>query len=542
MFGFAKIFEKALADSFADLSKEISPEREFKLKCRDFQNTMNEEDNHPNEMNLKILLVYPETPSTFYSFKGALDFISKKSAEPPLGLLTVAAMLPDKWDRKLIDMNVSELHNEHLHWADYVFLSGMNIHKSSIKKIIERCNQSSVKVVAGGPLVSFEYEEFLGVDHFILNEAEITLPQFIEDLENGCPKSVYTSNEFPDITSTPIPQWELLDMKKYANMSIQYSRGCPFHCEFCSITILNGHYPRTKNSEQFLKELEALYQSGWRGGVFIVDDNFIGNKRKLKSELLPALINWSKAKNYPFSFSTEVSINLADDDELIRLMVDANFYSTFIGIETPAAESLAECGKTQNLNRDLVGAVKKLQRNGLMVSAGFIIGFDNDPPEIFEIQKKFIQKSGIPTAMVGLLNVPLGTRLFNRLKSENRLINTTSGNNMDGSLDFIPKMNPQKLVSGYKEILYNIYSQKEYYERVKIFLSEYNPKIKSVKISKNDIKAVLKSFWKLGVLEEGKRYYWKLFFLSLFRYPQKFAVAMTLAVYGFHFRRVVDSI
>jgi radical SAM superfamily enzyme YgiQ (UPF0313 family) len=491
---------------------------------------------------MKILLVYPETPSTFYSFTSALEFVSKKSAEPPLGLLTVASMLPIEWDKKLIDMNVSELKDKHLEWADYVFISGMNIHKISFKKVVERCNQVGVKVVAGGPMVTFEHEEFPGVDHFILNEAELTLPQFLEDLEKDCAKSVYSSSEFPEISSTPIPQWELLDTNKYASMSLQYSRGCPYNCEFCSITILNGRKPRTKSAEHFINELEALFNTGWRGGIFIVDDNFIGNRRELKSELLPTIIEWIKKRDYPFSFSTEVSINLADDDELIRLMVEANFYGIFIGIETPNSQSLVECGKSQNLNRDLVEAVKKLQRNGLMVSAGFIIGFDNDPEDIFEIQKTFIQKSGIATAMVGLLNVPLGTRLFRRLKSENRLIETTNGNNMDSVLDFIPKMNPQELINGYKDVLKTIYSQKAYYERVKTFLNEYQPKIRSIKISVNDIKAVLKSLWKLGILEKERRYYWKLLFLSLFKHPQKFTAAMTLSVYGYHFRKIVELI
>jgi radical SAM superfamily enzyme YgiQ (UPF0313 family) len=489
---------------------------------------------------MKILFVYPSTPSTFYSFNNALKFISKKSAEPPLGLLTVAAMLPVEWEKKLIDMNVSKLKDKHIQWADYVFISGMNVHKDSFSRVIRRCNQLDVKVVAGGPLVTFEHSEFSGVDHFILNEAEITLPPFIRDLKNGVPKALYTSSDYPDISSTPIPLWGLLDMNNYASMSVQYSRGCPYDCEFCSITHLNGHKPRTKGVPQFLAELEAIYDSGWRGGVFIVDDNFIGNKKKLKSELLPAIIDMAKAKKYPFSFGTEVSINLADDDELIKLMVDAGFTNTFVGIETPNDESLAECGKSQNLNRDLVGAVKKLQRQGLMISAGFILGFDNDPPEIFEMQKNFIRKSGIVTAMVGLLNVPLGTRLFHRLKSENRLIKTTSGNNMDGSLGYIPKMNYQKLVKGYKDVIETIYSQKVYYERIKTFLSEYQPKItRSTILTIHHLIAVLKTFWKLGVLEKGRLYYWKLFFLTIFKYPQKFKVAMTLAVYGFHFRKII---
>ncbi|MCP4705454.1 MAG: B12-binding domain-containing radical SAM protein, partial [candidate division Zixibacteria bacterium] len=254
--------------------------------------------------------------------QNALKFISKKSAEPPLGLITVAAMLPDKWEKKLIDLNVAKLTDKHLNWADYVFISGMNIHKSSFKSVVKRCNQSGVKVVAGGPMVTIDYREFQGVDHFILNEAEVTLPQFLKDLENNCPKPIYKSSDFPEITSTPIPLWELLDLKKYATIGMQYSRGCPFNCEFCSITMLNGRKPRTKSREQFIRELDSLYQIGWRGDIFVVDDNFIGNKRKLKSELLPALIEYSKNRRYPFSFTTEVSINLADDDELATLMID----------------------------------------------------------------------------------------------------------------------------------------------------------------------------------------------------------------------------
>jgi radical SAM superfamily enzyme YgiQ (UPF0313 family) len=492
---------------------------------------------------MKILLVYPETPSTFWSFRNALKFVSKKSAEPPLGLLTVAAMLPKQWAKKLIDMNVSKLKDKHIRRADYLFISGMNVHRESFKKIVKRCNELGTPVIAGGPMVTTDYQEFLGVDHFILNEAEITLPLFLKDLQKGRPKRIYAAKEFPDISQTPVPGWDLLEKRKYASMSVQYSRGCPFNCEFCSITMLNGHLPRTKSKDQFLAELETLYKQGWRGNVFIVDDNFIGNKRKLKAEILPALVDWSKKKNYPFRFTAEVSINLADDEELVQLMVKAGFDSTFIGIETPNDESLAECGKSQNQHRDMLASVKKLYRNGLKVSGGFIVGFDHDPKSIFEQQINFIQKSGIAMAMVGILNAPSGSRLFRRLKSEKRLLNVMSGDNMDGSINFIPKMNYQYLMAGYKNILKTIYSQKEYYERVKTFLNEYRqPFKKPQRITLCDIKALLRTLWILGVLEKGKRYYWKLFFLSLFKYPQKFSMAITLAVYGFHFRRIVETI
>ncbi len=492
---------------------------------------------------MKILLVYPETPSTFWSFKDALKFVSKKSAEPPLGLITIAAMLPIDWEMKLVDMNVTKLEEKHLLWADYVFLSGMNVHISSVKEIIRRCNKLGTKIVAGGPLFTTQQQDFLGIDHFVLNEAEITLPLFLNDLKNGTPKYLYSTDEFPDISLAPTPMWELLEMKKYASMSLQYSRGCPYDCEFCSITMLNGRRPRTKSKEQFLSELERLYRLGFRGNVSIVDDNFIGNKRKLKDEILPALINWQKEKKYPFNFITEVSINLADDDDLIKMMVDAAIHSIFIGIETPNDASLEECGKSQNQRRNMIDSVIKLQKAGMIVSGGFIIGFDNDSTNIFDQQISFIQKSGIVAAMVGLLNAPTGTNLFKRLKKENRLVETFNGNNMDGATNIIPKMNYRDLIKGYSKIIGTIYSPAEYYNRIKSFLKEYEvPSWKSQKLTITEIKAFFKLLWLIGVIEKGKRYFWKTLFHCLFKYPKKFSLAMTLVVYGYHFRRIAATI
>jgi radical SAM superfamily enzyme YgiQ (UPF0313 family) len=492
---------------------------------------------------MNILLVYPETPSTFWSFKDALKFVSKKAAEPPLGLITIAAMLPAAWEKKLIDLNITRLNDKDILWADYVFLGGMSIQINSFKEVIRRCNTLGVKVVAGGPLATTQHEDFLGVDHFVLNEAEITLPQFLNDIENGTEKSIYTSDKFPEITETPVPLWELLDVKKYASMSIQYSRGCPYDCEFCSITMLNGRKPRSKSVDQFISELNKLYKLGWRKAISVVDDNFIGNKRKLKNELLPALIDWSQKNNYPFNFITEVSINLADDDELISLMIKAGFNSIFIGIETPNNESLVECGKSINQKRDLVNSVKKLQKSGFIVSGGFIVGFDNDNSQVFNDQINLIQKSGIVTAMVGLLNAPKGTKLFKRLSSEKRLLSSFTGNNMDGSINFIPKMNYSELMSGYANIIKSIYSQKGFYLRLRKFLSNYElPFWDSGRISFTEIKAFLKILWKIGLLENGRGYFWRLLLFSLFKYPAKLSLAMTFVVYGYHFRRIAAAI
>ncbi len=491
---------------------------------------------------MKILLVYPQYPDTFWSFKHALRIISKKAAYPPLGLLTVAAMLPNEWEKKLVDMNVIPLTDADLRWADYVFISAMVVQADSVKEVIARGNRLGAKIVAGGPLFSIGYEEFEEVEHFVLGEAEVTLPLFLADLAQGRAQHMYASNERPDITKTPIPEWSLINMKKYSSMNAQYSRGCPFNCEFCDIIILNGHKPRTKTKAQLLAELDALYSQGWRNTVFIVDDNFIGNKKKLKAEILPAIIKWRQERKYPFSLLTEASINLADDEELMQLMVKTGFNKVFIGIETPNEESLAECNKLQNKNRDLVASVKKIQNHGLEVMGGFIVGFDNDPLSIFKSQINFIQKSGNVTAMVGLLNAPRGTRLYQRLKQENRLLMGFTGDNTDCSINFIPKMDYETLINGYKHILNVIYSPKPYYERVKIFLKEYKPRGKGWgKIEFNHFKGLVKSMWILGVKEKGRRYFWRLFVSTLLKSPRSFPLSITLAVYGFHFRKVAEK-
>lgn len=491
---------------------------------------------------MKILLVYPQYPDTFWSFKHALNFISKKAAFPPLGLLTVAAMLPEEWDKKLVDMNVTSLTDKDIKWADYVFISAMAVQKDSALHVIKRCKQLGTKMVAGGPLFTMSKEEFPEIDHFVLNEGEITVPLFLKDLEQRQAKSSYTTSEWPEIEATPVPAWNLINSKRYSSLSIQYSRGCPFDCEFCDIIVLNGHRPRTKGKGQLLKELDAIYKLGWRNAVFIVDDNFIGNKRKLKTEILPAIAQWMKEKRHPFSLFTEASINLSDDEELMRLMVKAGFNTVFVGIETPNEDSLLECGKMQNKNRNMVDAVKKMQNFGLQVHGGFIVGFDNDPVTIFENQINFIQKSGIVTAMVGLLNAPPGTKLYKRLKKENRLVKNFSGDNTDCSMNFIPKMNHEVLINGYHKILNTIYSPGHFYERVKTFLREYRPQAKRSSFPQTDeIKALLRSMWILGIKEKGRTYYWKLLAWTIVKRPKSFPLSVTLSIYGFHFRKVVKT-
>jgi radical SAM superfamily enzyme YgiQ (UPF0313 family) len=493
------------------------------------------------ENDLKILMVYPKYPDTFWSFKHALKFIRKKAAFPPLGLLTIASMLPKEWEERAVDMNVKALADKDLKWADYVFISAMVVQGDSAKEVIQRAKKLGIKTVAGGPLFTTEPERFQEVDHLILNEAEITLPQFLSDLANGNPRRIYSTTEHPSITGTPIPMWSLINMKKYSSMAIQYSRGCPFNCEFCDITFLDGHLPRTKDKEQIIGELDALYNQGWRGSVFIVDDNFIGNKKKLKSETLPTIIGWQERKKHPFSFFTEVSVNLADDIELMHLMSKADFNRVFVGIETPNEASLNECNKNQNTSRDLVATVKTLQNEGFEVMAGFILGFDNDPATIFKSQINFIQKSGIVSAMVGLLNAPRGTKLYQRLKKEDRLLKDDfTGDNTDYSLNFKPKMNREALINGYRTVLNTIYAPKQYYARIKTLLREYKPKAKAgiSQIHWHHILGFINCVWFLGIWEKGRFYFWRLFASTLVRRPRVFPMFVTLAVYGYHFRKV----
>ena len=488
---------------------------------------------------MNVLLIYPRFPDTFWTFRHALKFIGKKATSPPLGLLTVAAMLPPEWPKRLVDVNVTRLTEEDLAWADCAFISGMTVQREPARQIIARCKEAGVRVVAGGPLFTIEHEQFKEVDNFVLNEAELTLPPFLADLEQGRAKRVYATSDFADIQKTPVPLWKLADLDRYATMDIQFSRGCPYNCDFCNVTVLLGHRPRTKTAQQIIVELDGLYDLGWRASIFFVDDNFIGNKRRLKTELLPALIEWQKGK-VGISFTTEVSINLVDDEQLMQMMVEAGFATVFIGLETPDEDSLAECGKKQNMNRDLVEDVKRLQRTGLQVRGGFIVGFDNDRPSIFQRQIDFIQKSGVVTAMVGLLQAPPGTRLYERLKREGRLLDRLSGDNVDGTTNIIPRMDLDTLREGYKRIMRHIYSPKHYYQRVKTFLGEYKPPKIKAPPDFEYILAFFRSIFRLGVVDKARVHYWKLLLWTLFHRPGLLPLAIALAIYGFHFRKICE--
>ena len=491
---------------------------------------------------MKVLLVYPEFPDTYWSFKHALKFEGRTAAFPPLGLMTVSSMLPTDWERRLVDMNVEALWPEDVEWADMVFLSAMIVQNESLEQVVSLCRSMGKKVVVGGPYVSTSSERLPDADHIFIGEAETTLPEFINDLELGIARKIYKVDERPSLLNTPVPDFSLVDMSAYSAMNVQYSRGCPFQCEFCDIIEIYGRVPRTKSNEQMLAELDALKAVGWRGLVFIVDDNFIGNKKNVR-QFMPDLIKWSRDNEFPFSFITEASVNLAEDDALLQSMEDAGFRRIFLGIETPVEESLKEAQKGQNTHRDLLESIHKIQGYGMEVMAGFIVGFDSDPENIFDLQTNFIRESGIPLAMVGLLSALPDTQLWRRLEKEGRLLDVSTGNNTDCTLNFVPKMNIDRLVEGYKSILKNIYSPREYYQRALDCLSRFHKDRIEPRQSTllQDIKAFYRIVMTLGIKDRSRVEFWNYIYKLVRYYPRDFAHGITLAAMGYHFRQITEK-
>lgn len=490
---------------------------------------------------MNVLMIYPQTPDTFWSFKHVLRFVSKRSTFPPLGLLTIAAMLPRAWNVKLVDLNVERLRDASLGWADYVMVSAMLVHRDSVNEIVMRCRAAGKPVVAGGPLFTTGHEAFPGIRHFVLGEAEDLIPDLVKDMEAGAVKRVYSSTIRPDMSLVPVPRWDLIDSRNYVTMAVQFSRGCPFDCEFCDIIVMNGRVPRTKTPTRLIAELEALRLLGWKDMVFIVDDNFIGDRRKTRA-LLTALTAWRDQTRAEMGFLTEASINLVDDPVLIDLMVRAGFKKVFVGIETPSVASLQECHKHQNKGRDLVQAVNTLQRAGLEVMGGFIVGFDNDEHDIFKRQYEFIQRSGVVTAMVGLLQALPQTKLYQRLAKEGRLERASTGNNTEASLNFKTRLSREFLINGYRDLMNRLYEPRAYYQRIRVFLEAHRPAGPSLRLSSADLKAFLKSLWLLGIRERGRLRYWRFFWGMLLRRPRQLRQGLELAIIGYHFRRVARQL
>lgn len=462
--------------------------------------------------------------------------IKNKATYAPLGLLTVAAMLPKKWNLKLIDLNVEDLNGEDIVWADIVFTSAMLVQKLSVKEIIARCKAENKTIVAGGPLFTSQYDQFSEVDHFVLNEAEVTLPLFLKDLEENKLKRTYASEEKPDLSKSPIPAWWLIKFKYYVALLVQFSRGCPFDCDFCEITSLFGHKVRTKTPSQFLAELQALYDMGWHDSVFFVDDNLIGNVSKAK-EMLKEVAQWQKKNKYPFKILTQVSINLAKDDELIKLFVEANISKVFIGIETPNSENLTSCGKMQNVNVDMLASVKKLLENGIQVMAGFIYGFDKDDLQTCEDLIGFVQESGIVNAMPNLITALPRTRFEEKLKKENRLLGESNGGTqINAGLNFLHEKK-EEIVANYHRIVKTIYSRRNYYKRIDTFLKYYKHSVKEKMLSWSNLTAFLKSIFYIGIFSRENIYYWLLIIklITSRKKRKSFGVAIDMAISGRNF-------
>ena len=494
-------------------------------------------------LSCNVLLVYPEMPATYWSLRYVLPFIGKKALFPPLGLLTVAAMLPSDYDVRLLDMNVEPLTRAAVAWADLVFISAMIVQKASLERAIQLCNQMGKPVVAGGPYPTSCHEEIRGVAHFVLNEAEITLPPFLRDLAAGRAQPLYTSTEKPDLRLSPTPRYDLVQGQPYAQMALQFSRGCPHTCEFCDIIELFGRQPRTKTAPQLLRELEAIYRAGWRGSLFLVDDNFIGNRKEVKA-LLPRLIQWQQQHQFPFTLFTEASLDLAADDQVMDLMIAAGFDMVFIGIETPDAATLKAAGKQHNLRADMLTSIRKIQRKGMEVAGGFIVGFDGDPEDIFDRQVQFIQEAAIPTAMVGLLTALPRTRLHQRLAREGRLTPTASGGNNthDLHLSFVPRMDPRRLIDGYKRVLAEIYDPERYFERcLRLLRTMTHASPAPRRIGLMELRALVMSLCVQTFSSYGWAY-WKFLVKGLLARPRMAAETLTMAVRGHHFFRITRNL
>ncbi|HXK58906.1 MAG TPA: B12-binding domain-containing radical SAM protein [Acidobacteriota bacterium] len=492
------------------------------------------------------LLVYPEFPPSYWGMQYALEFLGKKASMPPLGLLTVAAMFPAEYSLRVVDMNIRPVTDEDIKWADAVFTSSMVVQQESLREVVEQCRRLGVPIVAGGPYPTTFYDELEGVDYFVLGEVEEVFHDFLRDLKNGCAPRMCVPREKPDVTRTPLPRYDLIDLREYSSMSLQFSRGCPFDCEFCDITKLFGRVARTKTNQQVLGELDLLYRLGWRGSVFLVDDNFIGNK-KAALELLPDVSRWQRERGYPFSLFTEASVNLARMDSLMDAMVDAGFSMVFLGIESPNPAALLKTNKKQNVSHGngnfLLEAVRKIQHKGMEVAGGFIVGLDGDGEGVFDAQIDFIQEAGIPLAMIGLLTALKGTDLYDRLKKQGRLVEESQGDNFRFKLNFVPEMDPQMLFDGYRRVLSSLYDPglKRYFERCLTMLAHLRPTaLPGRRIGKAELGALFKSIRRQLFSKQGPAYL-KFLVRVLKDYPHMYAEAVRLAIMGYHLERVTSQ-
>jgi radical SAM superfamily enzyme YgiQ (UPF0313 family) len=485
---------------------------------------------------LRVLLVSPAYPPTFWSLEHTLPFVGRRWLLPPLGLLTVAALLPRDWELRLVDLAIGdELRDEELRAADAVMLSAMLVQRESLHAVLRRCRALGARTVVGGPYATAMPAALADADHLVLGEAEELVPELARDLAAGRARRVYREAGKPDLRRTPIPRFDLLDVRAYHYLPVQFSRGCPFLCEFCDIISLYGRRPRTKTPAQLLAELEAIRRLGFAGRIMFVDDNFIANQNEVR-RLLPELAAWRRRTRAPFDFFTEASINLADDPELVGLMTAAGFAVVFVGIESPSKESLRETRKLQNLRRDLVEQVRSLRRRGLDVWGGFILGFDHDGPEIFERMIDFVQRSGIAYATVGMLTALPNTPLHERLRREGRLRPDAETGDMFALTNVVTRLPEPVLLRGYLRVLEALFAPEAYFERCREHLRHFEPAPGLARAATlADLAAVARSLWRQGVRGSYRLAYWRFLASVLFGAPRRLPLAIAQACAGHHF-------
>jgi len=488
-------------------------------------------------------MIYPEMPNTIGKFNEMVKLSGRKASFPPIALLTIASMLPKDWNVKLIDLNVNNEFIFELKWSDYVFISAMNVQSKSSKYVIDTCKDHNAKVVAGGPLFTHEFEKFSNVDHFVLNEAEITLPLFLNDLENDELKHIYRTDKFADVHTTPVPRWDLINLNDYLYSLIQFSRGCPYLCDFCDVTALYGRVPRTKPTEQIIKELDLILSKGKNEMIFFADDNLIGNKNVLKKDLLPALIEWRKNNLYAPAFATQLTITLADDEVLMKMLFEAGFRHIIVGIESIDTEALIKMRKKQNTRRDILENVQLIQTKGFLIIGTFIVGLDTDTTEVFDNLIKFIQESGIVLVVVNVLKAPPGTELYERMKRENRLLKEFEFG--ENRTNIIPIMDADTLHKGYKKVLSEVYNPQKIYERIVTNLDNLDPyKIKTYirrKVSFKEFLIFVKIIFKLGVIYKGRKYFWKSLLHTIFYKKQYLDLTILFCMLMYQYSNLLDT-
>lgn len=492
---------------------------------------------------MKALLLYPHFPQSFWSYDRFMEIAGLKAVIPPLGIITVAALLPSDWELRFFDRNVACETNADWEWCDLVILSAMLVQKPDFQALIRKAVQLGKKVAVGGPYPTSVPQDALeaGADYLILDEGELTIPQFLEAFNQGVPQGIFRSLEKPDVTQSPLPRFDLLQQDAYLMMAIQFSRGCPFNCEFCDIISLYGRKPRTKEPSQALAELQSLYDLGWRGSLFVVDDNFIGNQRNVK-RFLRELIPWMQQHHFPFTFITEASVNLAEDDELLQLMSEAGFYAVFLGIETPDQDSLQTTRKLQNTRSPLVEACRKINDAGLLIYAGFILGFDGEQSQAGDRIQAFVEQTSIPQPMLGILQALPNTALWTRLQNEQRLIESDRHSTGDQNtlMNFVPTRPIAEIAQEYVEGFWTMYEPQNYLRRcfqqcLKLRSKQSHKQTMQFPLNKG-LRLVAQLIWHQGIRRpEIRRQFWHQLWIILLKKPQLLNMYLGLCAAGEHF-------